>query len=111
MKITILVENAFHGLNHHFSVYRGQVTILIYIDLVYPLYPFLMNMLLHENQYFHKVYFYLFQLHNADSLSDWCLKYLCNHYLQLRQRLMKQFKSLSHENIQFIEKNKWPPEW
>lgn len=51
------------------------------------------------------------QLHNADSLSDWCLKYLCNHYLQLRQRYMKMFQRLNSDNIKFIEKNKWPPEW
>lgn len=51
------------------------------------------------------------QLHNADGLSDWCLKYLCNHYLQLRQRYMKMFQRLNPDNIKFIEKNKWPPEW
>lgn len=51
------------------------------------------------------------QLHNADSLSDWCLKYLCNHYLQLRQRYMKTFQKLNTDNVKFIEKNKWPPEW
>lgn len=51
------------------------------------------------------------QLHNADGLSDWCLKYLCNHYLQLRQRYSKMFHRLNPENIKFIERNKWPPEW
>ena len=111
MKITILAENAFHGLNHQFPIYRGQVTILIYIDLVYPFTPFLSICYCKRIDIFTWYISYLFQLHNADSLSDWCLKYLCNHYLQLRQRLMKQFKSLSLENIQFIEKNKWPPEW
>ncbi|KAL4232158.1 Rho-related BTB domain-containing protein 1 [Mactra antiquata] len=51
------------------------------------------------------------QLHNADKLSDWCVKYLCNHYLVIRQKYLKLFHKLTPENIRFIEKNKWPPEW
>ncbi|XP_052773542.1 rho-related BTB domain-containing protein 1-like [Mya arenaria] len=51
------------------------------------------------------------QLHNAPQLSDWCMKYLCNHFLIIRQKYLKQFHKLSAENIKFLDCNRWPPEW
>ena len=53
----------------------------------------------------------LFQLHNASKLSDWCMKFLCNHFLVIRQKYLKQFHKLSPDNIKFIDRNRWPPEW
>ncbi|XP_045190267.2 rho-related BTB domain-containing protein 1-like [Mercenaria mercenaria] len=51
------------------------------------------------------------QLHNAELLSDWCVKYLSNHFLVIRQKYLKLFHKLCADNIKFIERNKWPPEW
>ncbi|KAH3855821.1 rho-related BTB domain-containing protein 2-like [Dreissena polymorpha] len=51
------------------------------------------------------------QLHNASQLADWCKTYLCNQFLAIRQKYMKPFLKLSPENIRFIERNRWPPEW
>lgn len=51
------------------------------------------------------------QFHNANILSDWCMKYLSNHFLMISKKYLKLFHKLSPENIRFIEKNKWPPEW
>ncbi|KAK3595318.1 hypothetical protein CHS0354_004470 [Potamilus streckersoni] len=53
----------------------------------------------------------LSQLHNADQLASWCLRYLCNHFRQVKKNYNKQFKELKPENRIFITKEQWPPQW
>ncbi|KAL3863635.1 hypothetical protein ACJMK2_005385 [Sinanodonta woodiana] len=51
------------------------------------------------------------QLHNADQLASWCLRYLCNHFRQVKKYYNKQFMELKPENRNFITKEQWPPQW
>ncbi|ESO95033.1 hypothetical protein LOTGIDRAFT_117662 [Lottia gigantea] len=51
------------------------------------------------------------QLHRANQLAKWCLMYLCCHYKDLHQKYHKLYKTLEKENIDYIEKHRWPPVW
>ena len=49
----------------------------------------------------------LFQLHNAQQLSKWCLHFIASNYIAFENR--EDFPQLKGDNKDYIEGNRWPP--
>ena len=47
------------------------------------------------------------QQHNATQLERWCLHFIASNYLAFVRR--PEFGQLKDENIEYVEKNRWPP--
>jgi len=53
----------------------------------------------------------LSQIHNAENLVKWCLRFLSIHYNQVCRSIPKILKMLPPSIQMFLEKQRWPPVW
>lgn len=50
---------------------------------------------------------HLAQRHHAPQLANFCLHFISSNYQPMKKRA--EFKTLTEENLKYVEENQWPP--